>query len=360
VAPVVDASGYANAARNNIAAMVKAGIRLTVDPISFEQKHTYHGNISKLIQNHIRCQSRWDINLVHATPENWAGLEDKGSYNIGYTVWETDRLPAEWVTIMNARMNEIWVPTHWNKELFKSSGVTKPITVIPHTLDVSCLSETIETLPSNNKYKFYSIFQWTERKNAKNLIMAYLKAFTGNDNVVLMLKTYCFGWDDKQQTHTKNMIREMKSQFTNPPEIRFIGSLLTGDEVNRIHATGDCFYLPHRGEGFGLPLAEAMMFGKPVITTNWSGNLDFTKPEYSYLVDYKLVPVGNMPWGKYTPDQNWAEPSEEDMVAKLRYVYTHQDEAKTKGLLGQKFLVDNFSHEKIGQLIKETVNGIKI
>jgi glycosyltransferase involved in cell wall biosynthesis len=213
-------------------------------------------------------------------------------------------------------------------------------------------------LLEDNKYKFYSIFQWTERKNAINLIKAYFNAFTSENNVSLLLKTYYMGWDETQQSFIKNKIKELKAGRTNLPEIKFIGGLLSGDEINRIHATGDCFYLPHRGEGFGIPIAEAMMFGKPVITTNWSGNLEFTKPDFSYLCDYKLESVGNMPWGKYTSDQNWANPTEESMVEMLRKVYASPGEAKLKGLQGQEYVKEHLSHEKIGQLIKQTLESI--
>ena len=66
--------------------------------------------------------------------------------------------------------------------------------------------------------------------------------------------------------------------------------------------------LGHRSERFGFCLAEAMYFGKPVIATAYSGNLDFMTPETAWLVDYRLVPVkpGEYPCGE---GQSWAEPS---------------------------------------------------
>ncbi|MGC9969670.1 MAG: glycosyltransferase [Bryobacteraceae bacterium] len=83
----------------------------------------------------------------------------------------------------------------------------------------------------------------------------------------------------------------------------------------------DCLVSLHRSEGFGLVMAEAMHLGKPVIATNYSGNTNFTKPENSFLVRYKLRPVGNG-CEPYDPGCLWADPDLEDAARHMTSVVT--------------------------------------
>ena len=359
-APVGDSSGYGCAARNNIGAMIEAGITLTVNPVSFEIQHTSHGKLGQLINNYINIRRQWDINIIHLTPENWPKFIEPSKYNIGYTVWETSRLPVSWVSIINT-IDEVWVPSEWNKQIFIDSGVKIPIKVVPHTLDSKIINESydINNL-ANDKFKFYSIFQWTERKNPVGLLTAYLSEFTDKDNVTLFLKTYLMGWDLMQQVQIKDKVRAIKDKLglSSYPQIHFMGNLLSTNDVHTIHYAGDCLVSPHRGEGTGLTIMESMLFGKPVICTNWSGNLQFTKPSNSYLIDYDLVQVQGMPWDKYSSDQSWAEPNILDLKAKMRYVYNNQDKAKETGQLAQQDILNNYTYSKIGTLIKNLLEVI--
>lgn len=363
IGPFPNSSGYASAARNNVVAMARAGIDLTITQVSFEDQYTSHGEVGKLIQSYTDRTGYWDANIIHLTPENWPRFIQPSKYNIGYTVWETSRLPASWVPIINS-VNEVWVPSQFNVQVFRDSGVTIPIKCIPHAFDPELPNQPFnkETFTHlDNVYKFYSIFQWTERKNPHGLLRAYLTEFDADDDVTLFLKTYHMGWSEKQQSLIKTHVRELKQELglSNYPPIQFIGNLLSHNDMQTIHQVGDCCVMPHRGEGFGLVPAEAMLHGKPTISTNWSGNLEYMNHQNSYLVDYKLVPVEGMPWAdKYTSDQEWSEPSIASLREYMRRVFSDPAEGVAVGLRGQKTIRDNFSFEKIGNLIKETLGKI--
>jgi len=89
--------------------------------------------------------------------------------------------------------------------------------------------------------------------------------------------------------------------------ITIIETTLSGNEVANLIRCSDCFVSLHRSEGFGRGPAEAMFFGKPVIATGWSGNMDYMWPGTAFPVRYTLVPVGR---GAYpcADGQVWAEP----------------------------------------------------
>ncbi len=95
-----------------------------------------------------------------------------------------------------------------------------------------------------------------------------------------------------------------------------------------------------------MPHLEAMAFGKPVITTGFSGNMDFTMPEHAFLLPYQLTPVCGMPWIRwYEGDMLWAEPDLDAPRKIMRYVYEHREEAAEKGEAGREFVRTHFNAE---------------
>ena len=87
ISAVKDCSGYASAARNNIVAMARAGIDLTVYPVSFERQYTTHGVIGDIVNSYINVRNRWDVNLIHLTPENWPRVIENSITNIIFTLF---------------------------------------------------------------------------------------------------------------------------------------------------------------------------------------------------------------------------------------------------------------------------------
>jgi glycosyltransferase involved in cell wall biosynthesis len=101
-------------------------------------------------------------------------------------------------------------------------------------------------------------------------------------------------------------------------DIIFLEGELSRSEAHNLLASCDIVLSPHRAEGFGLSLAEAIILGRPVLATGWSGNMDFMSGAPEGLIDYKLTPVTD-PSGIYChSDQCWAEPDLDDGARKLR------------------------------------------
>src|SRR5436305_7216483 len=122
-----------------------------------------------------------------------------------------------------------------------------------------------------------------ERKNPLGLFAAFAQAFRRDDKAVLVLKV----------SRGRRYPREFARLTAAARKIGaiVIDEILPRDEANGLLAACDCYVSLHRSEGLGLTLAEAMLLGKPVIATNYSGNLDFMTPATSRLVDYRLVPL---------------------------------------------------------------------
>lgn len=180
VSACMDSSGYAEAARNHIAALDTAGVKINVVPISFEGYRSDLGRLGAIVQGMIGKNPPGKIQIIHATPQNYPRLKDPAKYNIGYCAWETDLLPAGWAELINS-MNEVWVPSNHNAEVMKDSGVVIPIRVMPHPFRVVESDEGTTGVVANvdkNDFVFYSIFQWCYDKETRVLTQDGFKFFS--------------------------------------------------------------------------------------------------------------------------------------------------------------------------------------
>jgi len=366
VGACLDGSGYAEAARNNIAALYLAGVDLNVAPISFEQKRPALGEMGKLITKLQKARIGDKIFILHATPPNYSQLVKPGRYNIGYAAWETDQLPRDWVTKINT-LDEVWVPSQYNVKVFKDSGITIPIHCFPHTFNFN-QEEEVSKNPvlepaEEGEFTFYSIFQWLERKNPAALLRAFLTEFKAEEKVRLVMKSYCLNPGMEEDIAViRRQVKQIKDSLHLPsfPKILLISSLLSRGQIRCLHIQGDCYVSLHKCEGFGIPMVEAMAEANPVIATGYSGSDEFIQVGQAYPVKYTKAPVWGMPWPMYTGEMTWAEPSLLDARKQMRFVFENQGAAWAAGSLGKAFVEQNFSWKKIGEAMKARLEGIKV
>lgn len=301
IAPVLDNSGYAQAARGNIIALYKAGIPVKVQPISFESARPDLGKEGEILQSLINKTILYNVVIVHTTPEFWHKYVEKGKTNVGYTIWETSKLHPDWPGYINKNVDKVLVGCEWNKEVFEGSGVSIPVGVVPHVVNTDVLN-TVESYKlggiSDDTYTFYNIQQWTERKHPIALLKAYWHAFQAGEDVALVLKTYRSDYSDEEKNAIRTSIRRLKQMtpMDNYPPVYLITDMLSNDEIVGLHKRGDCYISTDRGEGFGLSPFLAGACGNPLIITGFGGSTEYAKEDNSYLINYSLTPVSGMPW----------------------------------------------------------------
>lgn len=365
ISACLDSSGYAQAARANIAALHQVGVDVSVQAVSFESFKSdlgKHGNLIKSLAAHEN--EPVDIQLVHMTPQYFPQSYRKDCYNIGYTTWETSRLPDDWISMINT-MDEIWVPSEHNVEMFKRSGITKPIMCVPHAFDK--VSPVLNDLELENltgsEFVFYSIFQWLERKNPVGLITAYCTEFQNDEDVALVLKTYRQNpGNEAETTQLREDIKLIKQHLWLPkyPKMLLVSKLMSTEEINCLHKTGDSLVSLTRCEGFGIPIAEAMRAGNSVVTTNYGGPVDFVDHgKTGFLVDQTQTPVYGMPWNMYKGNMDWAQPDVLHARKCMRKLYEDRKLQKEMGNAAQEWVGKNLSLETIGQLMKSRLETIK-
>jgi len=360
--PWGDYSGYGEANRNYIAALYLAGVNLTTERVVYVPEQTELGWTGKLAFDLEHRNIDYKIKIIHLTPENYAKYLEPGKYHIGHLFWETDRVPQEWIDYCNL-LDEFWTASPNQARIFKKSGIKVPIYSFPQTFDVRKY-EGVKPfeVPQKSGFLFYSIFQWTERKNPRGLLTAYWKAFEGNNDVTLLLKVYRSSFSVDEYERIKQDILKWKSELSlsHYPKVLLYGNLMTSQDVLRLHATGDCFVSAHKGEGWGLPQMEAIATETPIISTNYGGIHDYLTTKEAYLIPYDLETVHDMGWIPwYTPDQRWANPREKDLIEMFRDVYNNPEVAKEKGRLARQLAVKEFSFETVGQRMKERLEEVE-
>ena len=128
--------------------------------------------------------------------------------------------------------------------------------------------------------------------------------------------------------------------------------------LNSLMSNIDCYISLHRSEGFGLPIAEAMSLGKPVIATGWSGNMEFMNNSNSFPVKYELTEIP-LQDGPYKNAGCWAEPDCDHAADLMTYVVENPDVAQEVGSLAKKKMLEEYSPEAIGSRMRDRLGWIQ-
>lgn len=362
-------SGYGIAAKRYIQGLATTGIPLSWTPMVSGSGwglgyQPFPGNSvgDSELDQFCNIQIPYNTVIVHTVPEYYPlWLErEKGKTVVGYTVWETDRIPDHWEQLLNC-VDRLLVPCQWNKHVFRECGVDVPIDVIPHIMSNSLLDhfERLAT-PSSGDYVFYTIGTWTVRKALWNTIDCYLETFSSDDPVVLVVKTtkhdmtrQFFG---RFVHSTRNIVNKMLRTRRHPAKIVLLLDELDDDEIGELHRQGDCYISLTRAEGWGLGAFDAASYGNPVIMTAYGGQLDYLTDK-AYLVKYDTVPVQDALGKKsYSENQNWAAPDAHHAASLMRYVFNNQTEARLSGERLRNHIRANFTESLIIQSLCETIS----
>jgi glycosyltransferase involved in cell wall biosynthesis len=261
--------------------------------------------------------------VVYAAGDRFS--KNSGSYRIGFTMLEVDRLPASWVEQAN-QMDEVWTPTEWGAEVFRASGVQRPVFVVPLGVDNERFQPGTPRTHLRDRTLFLSIFEWGARKGWDVLLRAYCAAFRADDPVLLLLKV-----DSRELL--ANPVRELAAILSPaaPPVAVMYNQRLTPGQLLELYRGADCLVQPSRGEGWGMPILEAMACGTPAIATNWSGPTAFLSAQNGY----PLPIVGLEPTHSTAPNfraAQWASPDEAALVDLLRQAAANPTERQRKGM----------------------------
>lgn len=228
-----------------------------------------------------------------------------GRHNIGYWPWELAEWPDDWLEGFSL-VDEIWASSRFIQDAL---SLKSPVPVVYMPMAVSV--ETAHSLThaffglADDRFQFLYVFDWNSfsaRKNPFAAIEAFQRAFPDLSHPVgLVLKTMGLDETSPQGVRLIAMVRE-------DPRVSLLNQTFDRSTLLGLIALCDATLSLHRSEGFGRTLAEAMLLGRPVIATDYSGNIDFCHPDTCALVPASLIPVEPDDY-PYSRGQVWADPS---------------------------------------------------
>tara|TARA_R110002020_G_scaffold50716_9_gene143352 strand:+ start:77455 stop:78570 length:1116 start_codon:yes stop_codon:yes gene_type:complete len=362
--PVGNSSGYGVAVKSMALAFSNSKIQTK---FSFSDKSMRNcGSFVRQLNNY---KGKCNIDF-YMHPPSWS-KHASSNYKIAYFYWEADRLPTYWSRHMNS-VNEIWAPCKLVQSACRKSGFKGEIKVVPTPIITERnFSDVI--IPSyfsknysinNNVFKFYSIFQWHHRKGPDILLKSYWKEFKKDDNVCLILKTNPLNIKgngvDSITIQIKKIKKSLSLDYYAP--VYLMTDIIDSDKINGLHKYADCYVSPHRGEGWGLPIHDAMHFENHIIVTKFGGITELLNPTNSNIIRHDMSKVSNMDWSPhvYKSFQKWANPSSQHLSALMRDVYDNESKEKYfSKIKSAKTLADSMSVSGVSRKIEKLIYGIK-
>jgi glycosyltransferase involved in cell wall biosynthesis len=269
----------------------------------------------------------------------------RDAYRIGFFLWETSVTPATHRLGLDL-MDEIWAPTEYVASVLRAAtrtpvhvvrkGLRPPTAVTPMRRDALGLSD--------DDFVFLAIGDFHSsipRKHPLAAVRAFLDAFPDRQDVKLLLKVR--NVDHAHWSNRGGYWQALERTVGDDPRIGVLEGELTDAEYWGLLDAVDAFVSLHRSEGFGYGIAHAMMRGRPVVVSDYSGSRDFCTDTTALRVPVTEVPVGALEMPDVCEGARWAEPDPRHAAAALRALVEDRDAARTRAVAARALITDAYS-----------------
>ena len=393
--PIDTFSGYGARSRDFVKALIQLKDKewdIKIMPQKWgNTPHNYLQKDNSLRTRFIRnIQKKPDIWFQITVPNEFQPV---GHFNVGVTAGiETNLFPGEFLEGMN-RMDLNFVSSEHSKNVASSTSfdkvdkrsqqkvgtmeLNKPTEVLFEGLDLNTYfknplkSGMLEDV--KEEFCFLHTGHWLngnfgeDRKNTATLIKTFLETFNGpgNKKPALILKVNTVNYSILDKEFILRQINRIKQQVKgNLPNIYLLHGELTDIEMNQFNNDPKVktFISFTKGEGFGRPLLEGAITGKPVIVSNWSGHVDFIKPEYNILVGGELKNVHPSAANKWLlKESQWFNIKTDVASRAIKDVFKHYKKYFKESRKQTQYLKDNFSLNKMAEKLNSLLpSDIKI
>jgi glycosyltransferase involved in cell wall biosynthesis len=295
-----------------------------------------------------------DIVIIHDEPPTYQlyfnkfpALKEK--YTIGYAVWETDILPESYIKGLRL-VNEIWTCSKYTYNIFKKHF--DHAYIIPHVVPKydAHPDKVIEIRNVLNydadKFYFYTIADSINpRKNLLATLYCFMRNFPAlDDRVFLVVKQY----------------RKALPYLSSIPNVITINEFIDDEYVKALHAVCDCYISSHCAEAWGLSISDAMSFGKLVIATGYSGNMEYMNNENSFPVKYRLDNIREedliFQQRLLHSRMQWAYIDVDDLGEKMKACYQLKDSEALQA--NAQKITKHYSHIKVANIMMKRLGKI--
>ena len=389
-APIATRSGYGDHARDLLHSLYK------LDKFEIKVISTRWGNTPMDALNYDKPFHKWvvdniipgieqkpDIYIQVTVPNEFQPL---GHYNIGITAAiETTHCALDWIHGCN-RMDLILVPSEHSKkslvdtvyneenqqtkQLITQHKIQKPVEIIFEGFDeedfgTEHVAHITELDSIKEDFAFLFVGHWLrgdlgeDRKNVGMMIKTFAMAFK-NEKVkpALVLKTSSAGFSVMDRENTIKKIKDVLGNDYGKINVYLLHGDLTASEMNGLyeHPKVKAMLNFTKGEGFGRPLLEFSLTGKPILVSGWSGHLDFLK-QGAVLLEGELKPVHESAADQFLlRESQWFNVNISKALIAIKDVYKNYDKYKTVSFQLGKQNKQNFGLEKMTQLFDDILN----
>ena len=230
---------------------------------------------------------------------------------IAYAVWENETFPPSYIHPLRLVKN-IWTCSEFVRQ-----------SMSPHFTSVQVVPHIVERVPVSME-----AHQWAKQRiqaaSGRFTFLCVSDAVNPRKNIKALMSAF-HSLQKRLPLPVQLVIKQHRGfmDFSFEPHVLCINEEISDEQMAALHCACDAYVSPHHAEGWGLGLSEAMSFGKPVIATGYSGNMEYMDASNSFPIPYTLEPVSEEMSGKiplFTREMRWAEIHQEDLVAAMRQV----------------------------------------
>ena len=240
-----------------------------------------------------------------------------------WNVWETTELPAHQKELCD-QVGFVWAPSSWGRDNLIANGIeAHRVAVVPEGVDTDFFTPS-PSRERSQRFRFLSVGKWECRKFTDGLVRAFAAEFSPREDVELYL-----------QAHNPYIANFSVAEKLEQTGISNLSNIVIGKRCGRralraLYRSADCFVLPTRAEGWGLPILESMACGVPAIVTGYSAPLDYVTADNGFLLKVaRLVDA-------HDPDFNictgqWAEPDIDHLRFLMRQSFQNASQVRERG-----------------------------
>jgi glycosyltransferase involved in cell wall biosynthesis len=270
--------------------------------------------------------------------------------------WEFGAAPRAWIDALRERADAVWCYSTYLRDVYVTSGIPpQRVKIVPLGFDPLVYHPGVEPmgLSDQSACVFLFVGGLPPRKNVGMLIEAYTRAFRAGDAVALLFKdtpatgSYLTGWAEK--------LRELAARTDIPP-IVYLDSTFSDADMARLYRAATALVHPYRGEGFGLPVLEAMACGTPVIVTSGGSTDDFVNAACGFAIPATRVPVGRVIDDfELAAEGWWLQPDVDALAAAMRRCYEDRGAARTRGATAAAHARAGWTWDHAASVVEERV-----
>jgi glycosyltransferase involved in cell wall biosynthesis/predicted Zn-dependent protease len=297
------------------------------------------------------------VTVRHQWPPNWS-RPDSGSLVV-IQPWEYGHLPQAWVA-QAANVDEFWVPSPLVRHMYVDSGIApEKVRVVPNGVDSAKFHPSAKPLKlaTKKKFKFLFVGGTIHRKGPDVLLEAFTRTFTAADDVCLVIKD--FGGDSCYQGQTAEAAIKAIQKNPNAPEILYLKEELSSEQMPSLYTACNCLVLPYRGEGFGMPVLEAMSCGVPVIVTAGGATDSFVSVECGWKIPAQGMRLNGRIGDIALVKSGWLlEPSKAHLMAAMKAAAANPADCRKCGDAGRCVVERRFDWNDIAAAVSHRLKEL--